>query len=528
MKKTFTINISGSIFHIDEDAYEKLRGYLQMLNRHFSQMEEGVEILQDIESRIAELFLEKMGEGQDVINDAWVDEIISRMGKPEDFMDAEAEEPKAEEAAAAPAKKIRRRLYRDPDNRVLGGVCSGLGAYFNIDPVILRVLFVLILFLGVGASLLVYLVLWIAVPKAKTTAQRLEMKGEEATVSNIQKSFRDEMKDMEESYNKFMHSPAYEKGYNRMSRFGDFVGDAFKVLLRVVTVLFGALLIMTGFLGLVGFMTSMVVGHSVFSTAPWFGHWGPGFSMPEIANYFISPGSFTIIMIAVAFLIGIPLLAILYIGTKIVFNYKSNNKLIFLSGLAVWLVALIVVISVSVGQVKEYSKRTTVSQSQVIDCANCQTLYLKLGEDHYKHRYQSKIDLQRMKVLSENGESVLLGSPRLDIEKGNTNEFVILIRKKSRGSSVEAARDHVEEIVYNITQKDSVVFFAPYYTLGEGKRWLDQELDITVKIPEGKSVFLDESMVEIIYDIENVSNTWDGDMVGKFWKMTELGLEEQK
>ena len=214
MKKTFTINISGSIFHIDEDAYEKLQRYLHMLNRHFGAEIEGQEILQDIEARISELFLEKTGNKVEVITDTMVDEVIARMGKPEDFMEPgegeSSEKVKAEPAPQEGEQKIRRRLYRDGDNRILGGVCSGMGAYFNIDPVILRIIFVLVLFMG-GASVLIYLILWIVVPKAKTTAQRLEMRGKEATVSNIEKSIKEEVNEVGESYNKFMNAKN-EKG----------------------------------------------------------------------------------------------------------------------------------------------------------------------------------------------------------------------------------------------------------------------------------------------------------------------------
>ena len=134
-----------------------------------------------------------------MITDAMVDEVIARMGKPEDFMEPGEEEPSGkakEDTDPQNEPKIRRRLYRDGDSRVLGGVCSGMGAYFNIDMVILRVIFVLAFFLSAGAAMLVYIVLWIAVPKAKTTAQRLEMKGKEATVSNIEKSIKEEMNEV--------------------------------------------------------------------------------------------------------------------------------------------------------------------------------------------------------------------------------------------------------------------------------------------------------------------------------------------
>ena len=180
MKKTFTINISGTIFHIEDDAYEVLQKYLVNLKNHFGIDDEGKEIIADIEARIAEIFNEKSTVEKKVVTMEWVNEVVGIMGTPEDFAEEESgEDPVIEK------QKRKRSLYRDPDRRVLGGVCGGLGAYFNMDPVILRIIFAVLFLITSGAALLAYLILWIAVPKATNTAQRLEMRGQEATVKNI-------------------------------------------------------------------------------------------------------------------------------------------------------------------------------------------------------------------------------------------------------------------------------------------------------------------------------------------------------
>ena len=207
MKKTFTINISGTVFHIEEDAYEILQKYLINLKSHFGSDDEGKEILADIEARIAEIFSAKTGEDKKVITVDWVNEVVKTMGTPEDFAEEEGEE----ESIASEAKR-KRRLYRDPDHRVLGGVCGGLGAYFGMDPVILRIIFVVLFFVTSGAAGLAYLILWIAVPKAINTTQRLEMRGQEATVKNIEKSIKEEVKEVKESYQKFRKSNVFSKG----------------------------------------------------------------------------------------------------------------------------------------------------------------------------------------------------------------------------------------------------------------------------------------------------------------------------
>jgi phage shock protein PspC (stress-responsive transcriptional regulator) len=209
MKKTLTINISGIVFNIEEDAFEILNNYIELLENIFESQAGGQEILQDIESRIAELLQEKMVDGRGAVTGIWVDEIIQRMGTPEEMSDQEQTDPPH---AGSKLKKVIKRLYRDPENRVLGGVCSGMGTYFNFDPVFIRILFVLLAFLGAGISIIIYMVLWIVVPEAKTTAQRLEMRGEEATISNIRKTVQEEVNEVKDSFLKMNQSNAVKEG----------------------------------------------------------------------------------------------------------------------------------------------------------------------------------------------------------------------------------------------------------------------------------------------------------------------------
>ena len=429
MKKTFTINISGNVFHIDEDAYEKLQNYLHMLNSHFGNSEEGREILQDIEARIAELFNEKMKEGKDVIIDPWVDEVIARMGKPEDFM--EGEETESPSSGPAARQKTKRRMYRDPDRRVFGGVCGGMGAYFNIDPVVLRIIFFVLFFIIGPFNVLVYFMLWIAVPKARTTAQRLEMRGEDATVSNIEKSIKEEVKEVKDSFRRFTNSDTYEKGKDGISRFGDLVYNILKVSLKVLVIFVGALLILAGFFGLLGFLSTILIGHSIIQNVPWGFGWGSEFHMPGLFEHFVSPGSITLSIIAIVLLVAIPLLAVLFIGTKMIFRYKTNNKIIGLASVGIWLVALFTLILVSLGQIDNFSKRTSTTTSTKINCTECPTLILDLGESRYDNYTDYEIDLDKMKMIKLDGEEILLGEPRLDIEKSSSDQFFCCVEEKS-------------------------------------------------------------------------------------------------
>ncbi len=519
MKKTFTINICGTVFHIEEDAYEKLQNYLLKLKQHFGTNDEGKEIVTDFEARISELFNEKISGDKSVVVLAWVDEVIETMGTPDDFIEAEGDE---EEPIHV---KRKRRLYRDPDHRVIGGVCGGLGAYFNIDPVVLRIIFV-VLFLAQGIGLIAYVILWIAVPKAINTAQRLEMRGKEVTISNIEKSIKEEVKDVTESVKNLKDSKGYAKGQDAVSQFGDVVYNILKVVLKVFIIIVGVVLILSGFFGLIGFISSLIVGQSFVSGVPMI--WGPEIHVPGILNHFVTPGTVTFGMISIAFLVGIPLLAMLYIGTKLVFRYKSNNTLIGLGMVGVWLIALVAIVVLSVSQVGNYKNRASVTNSMAITCEGCNTLYLELNKDSYEEYDELDWDIEDFKIGLVDGEEVLLSQPTFDIEKSSSNNFVIVIKSSSRGKNREMAKDYSKEIEYNYEIKDSTLFLDSYFSLGQDGKFRDQDVDIILKVPEGKQVFLSDDMIHIIHDIENVSNTWDGDMVGKYWVMTPEGLAKSK
>jgi phage shock protein PspC (stress-responsive transcriptional regulator) len=203
MKTTITINLGGIVFHIDDDAFEMLHTYLIAVEKQFVNEDERKEVMSDIESRLSELFKEELGERRDVIMKVDVSKVIKIMGEPEDFKDEEAEkETKTgsgwESRRQKMNSKTTKRLYRDPDNRILGGVCGGLGSYFNTDPLLFRIIFIVLLFAG-SVGFWIYIILWIAIPEASTTAQKLEMRGEAITLENIKKAVRDEFENVKKN-----------------------------------------------------------------------------------------------------------------------------------------------------------------------------------------------------------------------------------------------------------------------------------------------------------------------------------------
>ena len=239
MQKTVNINLRGRVFYIDDDAYACLREYLDRLEKYFKNQDEGQEIINDIESRIAELFEEKLANKNAVVTLFMVEDVIAMMGQPEDFEGEPAENNSSEKTYQSKYTTTKKRLYRDMDNRVIAGVCGGIAAYLNTDPVLIRILFAILPFLSFGIVIPVYIILWIVVPAAITTAQKLEMRGENVTIKNIERAIRDEYEDVKERFSKVRESKAYKKGeswWNRLTKRD-------KNVVVVIAVIVGAVLL---------------------------------------------------------------------------------------------------------------------------------------------------------------------------------------------------------------------------------------------------------------------------------------------
>lgn len=200
MNKVISIHIASTPFFIDEDAYTLLQDYLQKLERWFGGKEGGKEIVSDIESRLSELFGERIAHKNSVLSIAMVREVIQIMGQPEDFTNETSDSSKEEKTYTQ--QKIKKQWFRDIDNRALGGVCAGIAAYLNLDTVWVRIVFALLPFLSFGAIVPIYIVLWIAVPPARTTTQKMQMRGENITISNIEKSIKEEFEKVKEQFSK--------------------------------------------------------------------------------------------------------------------------------------------------------------------------------------------------------------------------------------------------------------------------------------------------------------------------------------
>ncbi|WP_303178518.1 PspC domain-containing protein [uncultured Butyricimonas sp.] len=446
MKKTYTINLSGKIFHIDDDALDKLQTYINTLKTHYSREEDGNEIMEDIENRIGELFTEYLkGQYREVVTIDDVEQVIATMGAPNDIID-EDEEP---QKPATP--KQTKKLYRDPDNRVFGGVAGGMAAYWGISPLLLRVCFIIMTFYY-GIFFIVYIILWIAVPKAKTSKQKLEMKGEDINVSNIERSIKEE-------YQEVKHG----KGAKYANRVGEGFSDAMLIVGKVLAIIIGIGLFCGGTFFLFCLLSALFLPH-------WF-PWGESYMG---ITYALSPTSLILGKIGILFLFGIPIIMIIFTAIKLLFSFKSNNKAIAFSALGLWLASLTLLIIVAISEGTTWTPRTN-TYEETIQPGKCETLTIQVDKRHIvpKDFYRNRGVLQ----LHEGN----LFSPYFAIRPSHGNTASIVIRYSTHENNPQK-----ENITFDYKYTNDTLRFDNYAQLNS--KWRAQNVDITVYLPEGTKI----------------------------------------
>lgn len=514
MKKTIQTNIGGFVFNMDEDAYVATEHYLNALKQHFSADESSEEIMEDIELRIAEIFKDTLKNSREVITQPDVDHMIGIMGQPEMISEEDHAEKKTEKDNPV-RPSGNKRLYRDPDNKVFGGVCGGLGAYFGIDPVIFRVLFG-VMFIAWGTGVMVYILLWIAMPKAKTTVEKLEMRGERINVSNIEKQVKDEVDGVKKEFNKFRNSPSSTRIGSGVQNFFQALADILLRLVRIGGKVLAGIFIVVGVIILALLFSIVVMGRSSLININGITY---HVSTTELMNVFSgNPMISFISIIALCLLIAVPLLMIIYAGIKMLFNLNYKNKWLNISGLILWVCGLILAGYVALNVASEFKQSYSDTIEKEILIGRNQTLVLEAHDD-YKQ-------IEDFIGVDENGKPFPVGDIKLNIIRNQDNDSIskLDIMRFSRGRTRDEAGMYAKKIQYDVVQTDTTLIFEPVLLMTYADRFRDQRVQITLKIPEKQKVYIAPGMEAILYDVKNVLNVWDKDMVGYTWIMEKKGL----
>lgn len=475
MNKTVNINLGGLVFHIDEDAYKKLSNYFDAIKRSLSNTSGQEEIIKDIEIRIGEIISEKHTSDKQVISLKEVEEIISIMGQPEDYR-IEGDNP-IETATEFSYIKQSKKLYRDEENAVIGGVLAGLGHYFGIDKAWLRVLLLIMVFAW-GTGFVAYIILWIAMPAAKTRSEKLEMRGEPVTISNIEKKVREEIETLSEKI-KSTDLEGVKKGFQTNSNklkdaFGDILGSIFNIITKVI----GALMIITSIAILIVFLIGVLAfGTSNFENFPFH-------SFIELGNFTDYPIWFFGILFYLA--VGIPSLFILLVGIKIVApTSKSIGNIAKYVLLSIWIIAIGILISIGVKQASEYAYDGRVFEKQIINLNPKDTLLIKfVNNDYYSKDINDYIEFNVTKD-SLGQDVVYSNSISFQIEKTDELLPYIKINKEAKGNSFENANTRAGKIKYGFKIIGNQLILDNYLITELKDKYRDQKVEINLYLPKG-------------------------------------------
>lgn len=491
MKKTVNINVGGYPFIINDDAYDALNLYLGTLHQHFRNSESYDEITGDIEARLAEIFLEKLGSRQ-ILELKDINLAIEIMGRPEDFGATGSGDAGPSMDADGSAYRTGKRLFRDPEDKVFGGVCSGIAAYFGVaDPLWVRLFFVVLVFVF-GISALFYFVLWIAMPKAVSSADRLAMRGEPVNVSSIAKIVEEEVQNISDSFKEKKNNGSRQDGTKtRTNKFSAIVADALKFLaellrqifevmrliFRPITGLFGIIFIIILAAVWIVLIVSFIYGHPILNSI---------FGAEKTLAYLAGINIFFL----VASVIGILTIFIL----RLLFRFRINGRwygalvgFFFLNCLSLAIAAA--------GLAKDFSRHSSVKTEVFSTALSSDTINLQVN----RNKQISTSDWDNFRI---DGNNFLYNGVKLRIKKAEGEEFRLEKEVSAFGRNTENAENNAAQLNYNPALEGNTLHFDESVNIGSGL-FRGQTIELTLFVPENKFVRADEGTREIMLSVSS-------------------------
>ena len=520
MDKTIKINLAGNLFQIDEEAYRLLRDYLQEIDIRFRNVQGGSETIEDIESRIAEIFQSQKGLAG-VITIENVESMISIIGKPQDF-DMSGEERIAQEYSPQ-----RKKMYRNPDDAIIGGVCSGIGAYLDIDSVWVRILFIIFTFFF-GIGFFVYVALWVALPYASSEAQRKEMYG--ARYRTAPSRFT------QNTGKAALSDPSYSSNARGGSGIGNAFNEVFRalgkvcyIIVRIFLILLGISFVLTGFFALVSFVMIFFFQYPGFFSID--SHDINIFYLPEFLNYIVNPALAPWILALTFIVIVMPLLAFIYWGVKMIFWFRAKDGVISLIGFIIWVMSLAALSIILFNEGISFAETAKTVSREVVE-KSPQKLYIMSDNTVAELKYDKEIsfpDDEYNLYFLDNNKDLYIGT-NLNINGSENNAMTISVRKRSAGRSELHARQKAESLQYNYRMAGDTLFVDEYFRLPYGAKWACDNVGINLMIPEGTTVIFDETTERMYrhydhrYDADYDEEYVEGSV--RSWVMTKDGMRE--
>ncbi|MEO8412137.1 MAG: PspC domain-containing protein [Ginsengibacter sp.] len=579
MKKVININFQGVVVPIEETSYELLKQYIESLRQYFENEDGRDEIINDIESRISELFQERLKNGSTCITDDDVNAIIKNMGRPQDFEDAENGEQSAsnksrkEDAGKEKTENFfqynwkGKRLYRDENHKILGGVCSGIAAYFGIDPVIVRVIFIVsgigfLLYLllwifvpgsnmltngvrkrlyrnpdgkiiggvcsGIGSyfdvnpwlpriiflipfisfffrwghigpltfpnflsfsfspgTFIIYVILWLVIPEASTTSEKLEMKGEKVDLNSIKNSVVEEMKGVKERVNKL----GMEAGNIAKERGGE-IGKEMQYAAKRTSGALGNIIVtlfkVFAYIVLGCIALALIV--ALFSIAI------VSIGLFPLKEFVLTDGWQSVLAWGtLIFFIGVPVVGVITFIIRRIAKIKSRNRMMRFSFLGLWILGIICFVSL-IGSVSNDFRRTSSLNEQKIFLLNPGVQMLDVNSLN-NNRYNRNNSWFRFEPFANfDDDTVFIGNVRIKIEKSPTDSFQVGIIKMCNGNSRRNADTLASLIKFNISQNDSILLTDRAISINATDKFRNQSVDVVVYVPVGHHIRVNKNM----------------------------------
>jgi phage shock protein PspC (stress-responsive transcriptional regulator) len=601
MNKVININFQGRVIPIEEPAYDELKKYIDSLRSYFANEDGKEEIVNDIENRIAELFSEKLKAGQSFISEAHVAAIIASMGRPEQFDELAFDEQTNDSTSSTKKEQPqqyqydpspRGSLFRNANDKMLGGVCSGIGAYLKIDTTLVRVLFAIlafgafgtglvlyiilwailpsrflspvavtrklyrdadqkviggvssgiaqyfniavwiprlifalplvigiakipftILFFPVAASFsgtifLIYIILWIVVPKAVTASEKLEMKGQTVNLESIKHKVQDELqgvkknftdnastwknnigtkvdewgKEFNDSSQKFRAEadPAATKIGNKILRF---ILTLFKIFfLFIFSIIAIALIVATFGMGAVANALMPLKNFIADGNAIQWYAWG------------------TLVLF-----ILVPIIAIVQWLIRAIIGHKTKSNAIGITLGSLWALGWVALVMLVATVSKQFKRPGTIKEEVAIVQPSANKLKIEFKEvngNYYPLDLDWDDDFGDYKntgglLISKNEDSLLVSNIRVKIEKSNDSFFHVTLIKRARSSSPALAEGYAEKISYTVSQQDSILQLPFAFPITTDSKFRNQQVLVKVQVPVGKEVYIDKRADEL-------------------------------
>ncbi|MXV38214.1 PspC domain-containing protein [Flavobacteriaceae bacterium Ap0902] len=480
MDKTHNISLGGFAFNIEDTAYKRLNRYLKEISVSIGNIAGADEIMTDVEFRMAELLRAKMM-AREVVNEADVDYLIEVMGEPKDFYtegfaEEEADFEKKTKSAYASTGK-NKKLFRDPDDKMIGGVCAGLGHYVGMDATWVRILTVVALFIdpiffSMGSMIFVgYLVLWLVVPLARTTSDKLQMRGEPVNVDTIRDFFGKSPENLKTKFN-----DVGDDARRVVSTSGSVLGDILRMIFKIIGIFILIILLIIALALVVSFVVAILgAGTALFGVGI------ASFSLNEYLPYlFENPWERAVLYVTLFLILVIPAIALILLVLRIISKRYSVPKFVGFGLPFLWL-AGVFGLAILTGLTFQNFRNTAYDIKTVNIPTNASTIIMQ--RDYGDGEFDSE-DLLGINP----GYLTVPNTDDMTVRKSKTGFNYLELKYIAKGRTIEAAKEAVKPIKFNYSVEDSLVRLGQYTYIKEGEKWRNQKVEPILYLTDSTQV----------------------------------------